>query len=468
MKNKILALALVIVMLVSSAAITTSALDAPAPGGKNLFTVADIMYQGDPGTKHHNAFVHPTYILPTGKTAHWTGIYMEETTYLGVNCVAVSIDPDATGWYLSPLMDFNYYQWDSEYYNPSLDATKYKYLKIKYAYNEDASAVEYMKFWASKDVTPLGVSNLKAGVKNFDIVNSQEWQEIIVDLSDVIFEDGTMWDENTIRQFRLQLFEFNESYDAVCYVAGFGFFETEEEAKAWDYTTTNVADKAAEEASKQAEEEAAAKAAEEAAAAEAAAKAEAEAKAKAEAEAAKAAEEAAKKAAEEAAAAEAAAKAEAEAAAKAAEEAAKAAAEAADAEAKAKAEAAAEEAAKKAEEAKKAAEDAAKKAAEEAAAAEALATEADTEADTEEATEDTEADTEEATEDTEADTEEATEDTEANTEAPTEKETEPAVVDAPAVEDEAGAPVGIIIAVVAAVAVIAIVAVVLSKKKAAK
>ena len=340
MKNKVLAFVLVLTMIIASASVVASAVgyDAPLPGGRTQWSADDIMYPGDEGTKFHGAFVQPDVWNPIdGKYEHWTGVVFEKTTYKGVDCVKVSIDPEGTT--LVPMMDFNYYQWNAEYYMPSLDASKYSWLKIKYAYNDAADAMSYIKFHASKDVTPLGASVLKSAYKTFDIVNGGgEWQEVVVNLSDMIFEDGTAWNENTIRQFRLQMFEGNENPDAVCYIAGFGFFETEDAAKAWNYTTTGVsapADTSAEDAAAKAAEEAAAKAA-----AEAAAKAEAEKKAAEEA-AAKAAADAAEKAAA------------AEAAAKAAEEAAKA-AEAEDASEEAKA--AAEEAAKAAEEAAAAAE----------------------------------------------------------------------------------------------------------------
>ncbi|MBQ4137703.1 MAG: hypothetical protein IJD67_06290, partial [Clostridia bacterium] len=256
MKNKILAFVLVLAMIITSASIIASAAgyDAALPGGRTTWSADDIMYPGDEGTKYHGAFVQPDVWNPIdGQYEHWTGCLFERTTYNGVECVKVSIDPEGTT--LVPMMDFNYYQWNAEYYMPSLDATKNSWLKIKYAYNDAADAMSYIKFHASKDVAPLGASVLKSAFKTFDIVNGGgEWQEVIVNLSDMIFEDGTAWNENTVRQFRLQMFEGNENPDAACYIAGFGFFETEEAAKAFDYkttgttTTTPVVDKAAEEA----------------------------------------------------------------------------------------------------------------------------------------------------------------------------------------------------------------------------
>ncbi len=335
MKNKVLALVLVLAMILSAMSIIVSAegYDAPLPGGRVLFGVEEMMYPGDEGTKFHGAIVKPDVWNPIdGKYETYTGVKLEKTTYKGVDCVAVSLQDDVTTGYF----DFSYYQWNATYYMPSLDASKYSWLTIKYAYNDAGSDMSYFKFHASKDVTPLGASVLKSAYKTWDIVNGKgEWQTTTVYLGDMIFEDGTLWDENTVRQWRIHMFEGNTNPDAVCYIAGFGFFETEEAAKAWDYKTTGATDSSADdEAAK--------------AAAEAAAKAEAEAKAKAEAEAKAAAEAAAKAEAEAKAKAEAAAKAEAEAKA-AAEAAAKA--DATEAEKKA-----AEEAAKAAEEAKKAAE----------------------------------------------------------------------------------------------------------------
>lgn len=352
MKNKILAFVLVLAMMLTTASIVASAegYDVITPGGRHLFNANAIMYPGDEGTKYHGAFVQPTTWNPVDQCyEHWTSTTFERTTYKGVDCVKIGIDPEQPG---VPLMDFNYYQWNSTFYMPSLDAAKYSWLKIKYAYGENTD-MSYIKYHASKDVSPLGASILKSGYKTWDIVNGAgEWQETIVYLGDIIFEDGTLWTENSIRQFRFHMFEgldFAANPDACVYMAGFGFFETEEEAKAWDCVTggdpvatsapdTSAEDAAKAEAEKAAAEEAAKKAAEEKAAAEAAAKA---------------AEEAAKKAAEEKAAAEAAAKAAAEEAARLAEEAAKADADEA-------AKAAAEEAAKKAAEAQAAAEAAAK------------------------------------------------------------------------------------------------------------
>ena len=231
---KKLMLFVLMTLIVMSVCLTVAdALDAPQGGGKTVFGVDDIMYPGDEGTKFHNAFTNPSVKTPDGSYEHWSGAYFTPATYKGLECVAVSIDPE--GNTLSPVMDFNYYQWDADYYNPSLDATEYRWLKIKYAYNDAAEDIDYIKFWASKDVRTLGVNNLKSAYLAADIVNNGKWKEVIIDLSKLRFQDGTLWNKNTIRQFRLQMFEGNENEDAVCYIAGFGFFETKADARSWEF-----------------------------------------------------------------------------------------------------------------------------------------------------------------------------------------------------------------------------------------
>lgn len=260
MKNKVLALVLVLAMILSAMSIIVSAegYDAPLPGGRVLFGVEEMMYPGDEGTKFHGAIVKPDVWNPIdGKYETYTGVKLEKTTYKGVDCVAVSLQDDVTTGYF----DFSYYQWNATYYMPSLDASKYSWLTIKYAYNDAGSDMSYFKFHASKDVTPLGASVLKSAYKTWDIVNGKgEWQTTTVYLGDMIFEDGTLWDENTVRQWRIHMFEGNTNPDAVCYIAGFGFFETEEAAKAWDYKTTGATDSSADDEAAKAAAEAAAKA----------------------------------------------------------------------------------------------------------------------------------------------------------------------------------------------------------------
>ncbi len=204
----------------------------PTPGGKVLFSVEDMMYEGDPGTQFHNAFAKPDVINPnTGKYETFFGVDMEKTTYLGRKCIKVSLLDN----YTQGFLDFNYYQWDADYYNPSLDARKYNYLVVNYSYQNSSYAPKYMQFYASKDVTPLRTNNLQTATKNEALnFKSGEWNQVIFDLSNIKFTDGTKWNNNTVRQWRIYPFVGNDNPNARIYISSIGFFETEEAAKSWD------------------------------------------------------------------------------------------------------------------------------------------------------------------------------------------------------------------------------------------
>ena len=232
MKNRIFSLVLAVLMVLTMS-VSISALDAPAPGGDHIFG-ADRMMQFDAGTRFHNGIVNGGIINPgTGAPSTYAGVKFDIDTYKGEKCVKVELlEEKVTGYF-----DFNYYQWNAEYYNPSLDSPKYPWLRVRYAYNDSAADIDCMKFYASKDSPVLGVT-VGAGMKIFDIANGNgEWMDTVVNLEDIIYEDGTAWSETTIRQFRLYMFEYNENPEAVCYIAGFGFFETEEEAKSYDFAS---------------------------------------------------------------------------------------------------------------------------------------------------------------------------------------------------------------------------------------
>ena len=207
--------------------------DKPLTGGNAVFGIDEMMYPGDIGTQYHNAIAKSSVWSPaSGQYERFFGIDMEETVYGGVECVKVSlIENFASGYF-----DFNYYQHNCGYYMPSLDCSKYKYLKIIYAYNNAASNVDYMKFWASKDVYPQN-SPLKSAYKTFKINNGYgQWQSALIDISTLRFQDSKTWGESTVRQFRLHMFEGNQNPDAEFYIAGFAFFESEEEASKWNLT----------------------------------------------------------------------------------------------------------------------------------------------------------------------------------------------------------------------------------------
>ena len=198
-------------------------LDAPIPDGSPLFefermiTMDEIVNGGVFSEKYQ-------------KYRTYAGIQFFPDEYKGEKCVRVEpVEGKVTGYF-----DIGYYD-HTEAFGHSLDATKYSWLKVKYAYNDSAADIDCMKFWASKDAPVLGMT-IGAAQKTWDIANGNgEWMETIVNVSDLIFEDGSAWDESTVRQIRLYMFEYNEVPEATCYIAGFGLFATEEEAEAYQF-----------------------------------------------------------------------------------------------------------------------------------------------------------------------------------------------------------------------------------------
>ncbi len=194
---------------------------------------ADRMMQFDKDTRFENGITNGGIITPgTGTYSTFVGIKFDKTVYRGENCVKVELlDGQTTGFF-----DFNYYQWNADAKKPALDCSRYRYLKLRYSYGDNAANVSTMKFWASKE-TKLG-QTIGSAEKSFVIANNVDgWAEAVVRIDELVFADGTSWLENKLRQFRIYMFEGNTDPDAICYVAGFGFFETEEEAYGYDFKT---------------------------------------------------------------------------------------------------------------------------------------------------------------------------------------------------------------------------------------
>ena len=209
------------------------ATDVSAEGEVDHIFDAERIMQFDEGTRFENGIVNGGIINPgLGKRSTYQGIKFERTEHLGEECVKVELlDGHYTGYF-----DFNYYQWDAKAKKPALDASKYSYLKIRYSYPNEYESIYSMKLWASKE-TALG-RTIGGGEKSFGIVNKVDgWSEAIVRVDGLTFGDGTLWLESTIRQFRIHMFEGNTNPDAVCYIAGMGFFETKEQAEAYDFKT---------------------------------------------------------------------------------------------------------------------------------------------------------------------------------------------------------------------------------------
>lgn len=230
MKRKLTLVALIIFLLASCASIASGAEDARE--ADRIFD-ADRMMQFDEGTRFEGGIVNGGIINPgLGTYSTYSGVRFEKTMHLGEDAIKVELLGGRTTGYL----DFNYYQWDADKKKPSLDASKYHYFKIKYSYDDSSKYSSYMRFWASKD-TVLGTTVTPAA-KNFTNVNNIDgWSEVVIRIDDLVFGDGTAWFENSIRQFRIYLFEDNQNPDAVCYVSGMGFFETKEDAETYDFAS---------------------------------------------------------------------------------------------------------------------------------------------------------------------------------------------------------------------------------------
>ena len=168
--------------------------------GDHIFGAERIMYF-DEGTRFENGIVNGGIINPgTGAYSTYTGVKFDKTTYLGEEAVKVELlNGQTTGFF-----DFNYHQYNAEAEKPCLDASSYPYLKIRYAY-VGAEDIYYMKFWAANK-KELGNSGT-----NFDVLiasprSAGEWQEAILYLEGMEFGDGTTWEENAVRQFRIHMF----------------------------------------------------------------------------------------------------------------------------------------------------------------------------------------------------------------------------------------------------------------------
>lgn len=220
--KKVVSLLLLTAVLALSLTCTVSAASAPVAGGPTTFLVDDIMYAGDPDTTWNHAFCNED----------WTGCRWTRATEDNVDCAMV-VPVDGAG---SNYMDYNYYQWNYTEYNPSLDASQYKYVKVRYKFNDTVADGTSGMMWFSKDVTPLGDSSiLKTATVTFDMsFATNTWQTVTAYLGDAVFDDGSKWGDDSIRQFRW--FPFGNQTAAqgnVCYIEYIAFFKTQQEADAF-------------------------------------------------------------------------------------------------------------------------------------------------------------------------------------------------------------------------------------------
>lgn len=219
--STMLAAAMVMTAAVSVSAITMS--ETPITGGTTLFTQAEMMYTGEPeaASSWSNAFCNE----------EWTGAQWTAETVDGVDCIKIVPVEGREQCFL----DFNYYQWNNDMYYPSLDCSEYSFIKIRYMLNDaGAAALGVGHFWASEDAAELSTTEDDSHL-DFTMPDAtpNEWQEVIVDLSDMVFGDN-LWGDTTIRQFRVYPFGWSmPGTDAACYIEYIAFFATKEEAEAF-------------------------------------------------------------------------------------------------------------------------------------------------------------------------------------------------------------------------------------------
>lgn len=220
----ILAAACTLTSIVSVSAITSS--DKPITGGNTVFTQKEFMYTGEPTAKSEwsNAFCN----------LDWTGCRWTAETVDGKEVIKVVSVAGKTANY----MDFNYYQYNNDKYYPSLDCSKYKYMKISFKLNDVAAGNFESQFWASSDSTELGKTRSTGTVSYKVSAEANKWTTVVVNLSDMKFngngDTNKPWSELTIRQFRLYPFgKAAAKTGSECFIEYLAFFETEAEANAY-------------------------------------------------------------------------------------------------------------------------------------------------------------------------------------------------------------------------------------------
>jgi hypothetical protein len=220
----------------------------PGAGAQVIWTGHDFMYEGEPDA------TSPWSNAWTNGEA-WTGLTFTAAEVDGVECVAVVPAymqkwEETNGYSTEPLWDFNWYQWDNNYYYPSLDCSQYSVVAIRYMYNESGAAHcsgTKGRFWASRDSKTLGKTAGEGDYKKYtraaETFQAGVWYTDYYDLSSLMISNKP-WAENTLRQFRMFPFGGKVLLDGteICYVQYVGFFKTMAEAQAFVDPKTVAAD----------------------------------------------------------------------------------------------------------------------------------------------------------------------------------------------------------------------------------
>lgn len=242
--KKLIASILAIASVAAAAVLPVSAItmsDKPITGGNTVFTQKEMMYTGEPAAKSawSNAFCNED----------WTGSRWTAANKDGIDCIKVTPVAGKKAFY----MDFNYYQWNNDKYYPSLDCSEYKFIKVKYMFNDAGAkmaASGKTTFWASEDSPELSKTTETATGEFANFPNKANvWQELTLDLSGLKFaKTGQAWTDTTIRQFRY--YPFGSAAAAVdgaeCYIEYIAFFKTKAEADAYKGPAAEAAAKKAE------------------------------------------------------------------------------------------------------------------------------------------------------------------------------------------------------------------------------
>jgi len=244
--KKLIALVLGVACILSIAVMPTSAIQMsdtpiPSPDAQTKWDADGLMYEGEPvaASPYSNAWTNEP-----DDGGSWYGLKTWYKTEVdGVPCIAVSPCEGKS----EPYMDFNYYQWNNDYYYPSLICQDYPYIAAKISYNQAAvdamKSVTGTKYNAYPERHPLGQGGgggeSTTLVQSFDRANAVagEWYIEVFDLTVLTMDIGNWMDDNaSIRQMRYYPFGVGAAPvgGEVAYVAWIGFFKTAEEALAYD------------------------------------------------------------------------------------------------------------------------------------------------------------------------------------------------------------------------------------------
>jgi hypothetical protein len=240
--KKLLVLVLALVTVLSLAVLPAGAIEKadhpiPGPDAQTIWTGHDFLYTGEPTAKsaYSNAWTNEA----------WQGLTFSAANVDGVDCVAIVPSYNyeqwggTNGYSTEALWDFNYYQYDNDFYYPSLVCANYPILAVKYMYNESgaAHADKEACVLCCPDSEPLGNGGglfFKTWPRATEQFVAGEWYIDYYDMTQLNVAGGP-WVSATIRQFQLYPFGNYALLDGteICYIEWVGWFGSIEEAQAF-------------------------------------------------------------------------------------------------------------------------------------------------------------------------------------------------------------------------------------------